>query len=367
MLDGRPLPQQFSVRGLDYAGQGELERLLGGEVRRKGEMVVGTFPSCWCDSAAWSAIFAALEHRSETQSESVDTFLTRLTWQKPEVSALVSCLKQTPEVLRFLRNPAHRELWRKMVLGFWRYQQNGVSESTTLSQLGADWLNDSKSLRAGPLRRQLELLVMIASGRDIDPREALATYGILDNPYTSSVTIFAPLSFTLDSGERFDFPNQLFSLGQATMLPAETVQRIRQIEWLGDSREIITSENAAPFAQYVSAGHTVLYTAGYPNLAVQRLLMLLAEAGVVAVHDGDADLDGFRIAAMVGRCLPIRRVRAAEVIRNPAGLLGIPLTANQRDRAESILSRFPALPYAEEIALMLKLGCWFEQESFVED
>ena len=38
-----------------------------------------------------------------------------------------------------------------------------------------------------------------------------------------------------------------------------------------------TSENTAPFARYVAAGRPALYTEGYPNYAVQRLLRALGE------------------------------------------------------------------------------------------
>ncbi len=127
---------------------------------------------------------------------------------------------------------------------------------------------------------------------------------------------------------------------------------------------MITSENAAPFARYVAAGRPALYTEGYPNYFVQRLLRALGEMGVTAEHAGDADFDGFRIATREARCLPVGRVVASEIVRNPGGIVGIPLTEAQQTRARRFLTAFPQMPYAEEVSIMLNNGCWYEQESF---
>ena len=76
----------------------------------------------------------------------------------------------------------------------------------------------------------------------------------------------------------------------------------------------------------------------------------LGKADVTAEHAGDADLDGFRIAAFVGRCLPVRRVIAAEIVRHPGEIVGIPLTEAQQTRARRFLTAFPQMPYAGRLA-----------------
>lgn len=167
-----------------------------------------------------------------------------------------------------------------------------------------------------------------------------------------------------DAGETFDFPLRLFVAGQACTLSSETVGRIRSVEWRGENRSLITSENAAPFARYVAARRPALYTEGYPNYAAQRLLRALGKADVTAEHAGDADLDGFRIAAFVGRCLPVRRVIAAEIVRHPGEIVGIPLTEAQRTRAQRFSAKSPQTPYAGDISILLNNGRWYEQESF---
>lgn len=366
VLQGKSLPAHFTVRGLDYAAQGELERLLGTPLERKADGVVsGVLPSHWRNPLAWQDVISALGlARDDAASESSETFLTRLVWRMPEARTLIDSLQKMPEVMRFLRDPAHREPWKRLFHGVFDFTREEIPEQMTLSLLGSRWLNDSKSLRTGPLRRQLALMLAALEERDVDERTLFGTYGIIENPYTSFVTFFAPLVFTTEAGETFDFPARLFAAGQACTLPNETVGHIRSLEWQGEDRSLITSENAAPFARDVAAGRPTLYTEGYPNYSVQRLLQALGEAGATAEHAGDADFDGFRIAARVGRCLPVRRVVASEIVHNPGGIVGIPLTEAQQARARRYLTSFPQMPYAEEVSILLDRGCWYEQEAF---
>ncbi len=365
-LHGKSLPAHFTVRGLNYAAQGALERLLGTPLARKADGTVsGVLSPRWREPLAWQEVISALGlTREGSATETTETFLTRLTWCVPEAQTLIDALQEMPEVLRFLRIPAHRESWKRLLLGVFNHVRADVVEEKTLSQLGSDWLNDSKSLRTGPLRRQLALMLSAWGERDIDERTLFGTYGIIENPYTSFVTFFAPLVFMTDAGETFDFPLRLFVAGQACTLSSETVGRIRSVEWRGENRSLITSENAAPFARYVAARRPALYTEGYPNYAAQRLLRALGKADVTAEHAGDADLDGFRIAAFVGRCLPVRRVIAAEIVRHPGEIVGIPLTEAQRTRAQRFSAKSPQTPYAGDISILLNNGRWYEQESF---
>lgn len=363
-VKGEGVPASFSVPGLDYAAQGALERLLGVALRRTGDgRVCGRFPETWREPAAWREVALALGV-APPAAESLDTFWARLALLAPTAQSFIKCLSMTTEVTRFVRPVGNRAAWQKLFLGVVRDLCAGGAEPTTLSQLGSRWLNDSKALRTGALRHQLALMLTVLIGCDVDERTLFATYGIFDNPYTSFATFFAPVSFTTADGATFDFPRRLFAAGQACVLASETVSRIKTLTWHGASRVLTTSENAAPFAQYVASRVPALYTEGYPNYAVQRLLSFLGEAGVAAEHAGDADFDGFRIAGMVGKCLPVTRVVAAEVVRNPHGVAGIPLTDEQRRRAESFLTGFPSFPYAAEIRKLLARGCWYEQEAF---
>ena len=192
-LHGKSLPAHFTVRGLDYAAQGALERLLGTPLARKADgTITGTLPSRWREPAAWQEVISALGlARDDDAKESAETFLMRFAWCVPEAQTLIDALQEMPEVMRFLRTPAHREPWKRLLLGVFHHVRRGFGEEKTLSQLGSDWLNDSKSLRTGPLRRQLALMLSAWGERDIDERTLFGTYGIIENPYTSFVTFFA--------------------------------------------------------------------------------------------------------------------------------------------------------------------------------
>jgi hypothetical protein len=90
-------------------------------------------------------------------------------------------------------------------------------------------------------------------------------------------------------------------------------------------------------------------------------------SGVRCVHEGDADLDGFRIADEVAKSIPVERVVAANAlslaVKNNLPV-GIPLTDAQRSRAEAFLAENPDFESAGAIRKMLDWGRWVEQESF---
>ncbi len=141
------------------------------------------------------------------------------------------------------------------------------------------------------------------------------------------------------------------------------MQAIRQIRLTGAVTGVITSENAAPFHRLVEARASAVcvYTEGYPNLAVSRVLAHLAAAGLVARHWGDSDLDGLRIAACLARVIPL------ELYAPDPGALAHdrlrPLTAPQRARAQAYLDAHPDFPFRAALAATLQSG-WVEQESF---
>jgi len=364
---GKRLPETFSARGLDYEAQRHLDRLLGTVTVRNGDgLVYGNVLPSLREPSVWQSVLDLLLSAKELapKPESVEDFFQKLHWRFPEHELVLMSLATAPEVRHFLSKMQNRKLWLELLCNVWQYVADGVAEPTTLSQLGSDWFNDSKALRSGSLRRQLYQMLAAHSGRLIDEREVFGTYGIFDNPYTSFVSVFAPFAFTTDDGRVFDFPHKLFKGGMVAMLPSETVQRIRKVEWFGKTKSLVTSENAAPFARCVAAGRPCLYTEGYPNFAVQRLLEKFGESGVSAEHAGDADLDGLVIARMIARILPVTRVWAVEVVENPGDVPGIALTDEQRDRMADYVERFPEIDHVPVLRKLLERGCWYEQEAF---
>ena len=365
---GEKLPATFSVSGLGYDEQRALERFLRMTTSRtRSGRVSGTVPDEMRDPAAWRMVREALGLAEDCVAESTEDFLSRIQWQMPDAREAIAEFKDMPEVLRHLADAANRPIWQQLIVSAWNRVQRKTGRATTLSQLGSDWFNDSKILRSGALRRQLVLILSAISGVSADDeRSVLAEAGIEENPYTSSVIVSAPFTFRLKDGTRFDYPMKFFMKRLVCQLPLEIVREIDSdsIGWAGYDNLVTTCENAAPITRYVQDRSPVVYTEGYPNFAVQGLLKAFARRGLKSVHMGDADLDGFIIAATVDRCIPVERVGAAEVLADPKGLNGIPLTPSQEARIDRFLALHPDFKYAESVRRIRERGCWYEQEGF---
>ena len=365
---GERLPATFSVADLGYEDQQSLERFLHVTTSRaRGGRVSGMVPEEMRDPAAWRSVREALGLSENVAAESTEDFLSRIQWQMPDAREVFAEFKDMPEVMRHLADTANRPKWRELFASAWDRAQRKTGRATTLSQLGSDWFNDSKSLRSGSLRRQLVLVLSAISGVSADDeRSVLAEAGIEENPYTSSVVVSAPFTFRLKDGTYFDYPMKFFMKRLVCQLPLEIVREIDSdsIGWNGYDNLVTTCENAAPIMRYVQDRSPVVYTEGYPNLAVQDLLKAFARRGLKSVHMGDADLDGFRIAATVDRCIPVERVGAAEILADPKRLKGIPLTPSQAARIDRFLVQHPDFKYAESVRLIRERGCWYEQEGF---
>lgn len=366
--NGKMLPVNFSAKGLDYEAQCVLEGIMKlPTVRAADGTVRGIFSPDIRKPVAWGKVFDLLLDAEELapKAESVEDFLEKLRWRDPDRVMTIDQLSRMPEVIRHLQSTENRSSWLAVYLGAVDMAMHGERGVLTLSQLGSDWLNDSKALRAGGLRRQLAIILGVMCGFDPDEESALfGSFGIVDNPYTSSVTVFAPFAFKLKDGTVLDFPAQMFDAGLACQMPLEVVNNIANITRRGEPVLLRTCENAAPFSEMVSRGIPVVYTEGYPNYAVQRLLGWFERAGFEVEHWGDCDLDGFRIAQLVSTRIPVLRVVASEIIDNPGNVLGIPMTDNQRERLEHFLELQGDFAYAAELRHLLALGCWYEQEAF---
>ena len=368
---GVALPARFSVGELGYAEQRELEGLLGVVGKRMADGRVSfPLPDELREPSAWQEAMAFFGLARVDDGEGKDVF-RRLKLLLPETAWVLDQLAGRDEVSRFVTNRKNGRDWMRL----FRYVMEkrllcNAYCDITLSQLGSDCFGDSKKLRSGALRRQLAQILGAFDDMDsTDERAVFARFGIIDNPYTTSVTVFAPIIFWCrDKRKPFDFPYLLFRQGLACQLPLETIGAITKIEWLEDLNPIVTtSENAAPFAGLVKRGIPCLYTEGYPNTCVTGLLSMFHARGVKCVHEGDADLDGFRIADEVAKAIPLERVVAADVLSLAAKRnlpVGIPLTDAQRSRTEGFLSGNPDFEYAGTIRKMLDWGRWVEQESF---
>lgn len=357
-----PLPPEIAVPATpaEWPAIAELGRILGVAAFQKGGRAVFAIPPARRDPADWAELRAVFEPPAAGDGGTVaETFRRARHFASGEV---VEALKTDDTVARFVRRGAEeaREFLRLLE---WATRRGENAVSTTLSQAGADILGDSKALRAGTRREIFRRVLSAVAGEEVEDgdRDAFARFGIEENPFTSSVTVFAPFAFTLACGGEFDHPARLFRAGLAVQLPRQTVMRMREVRLVNDRLHLATSENAAPFERMVRAGIPCLYTEGYPNAAVIRLLELFARAGATAEHDGDGDLDGFLIADRVAKAIPVTRVLADESVASET-VLRRPVSPRARARWEAYLGAHPGFLHASALRLALASG-WVEQES----
>jgi hypothetical protein len=366
---GARLPATYSVKNLDYNAQRELERLFGtiGHRTSDGRFYISILP-IFLERSVWRE---ALEYfglvKEESDSEDEDIF-ARLKLLEPDLTTLIDALAADEEVVRFVSKKENRKDWKRLVQSLVkRFSSPECGLITTLSQLGSDWFGDSKKLRSGALRRQLVVILAILSDMDRE-EERLVLEGalIVDNPYTSSVTFSLPITLIMKDGAVFDYPLSYHTSRMAVQLPLETVVNIERVEWDVSPQTITTSENAAPFANMVAKGASCVYTAGFPSLAVKVFLNKLFKSGSECIHEGDADLDGFRIATEVGNCIRLKKVVASDVLKKASLDAGRELTSEQMKRISAFLfnPKYSDYEFADEIQSILKRGRWIEQESF---
>ena len=366
---GVQLPTTCSVKDLDYDAQRELEHLFGtiGQRASDGRFYFSILPF-FNERAVWRE---ALEYfglaKAESEFDDEDVF-ARLKLLEPELEPLIDSLAADEEVARFAEKVENRKDWKRLFLSVVkRFSSPECGLITTLSQLGSDWFGDSKKLRSGALRRQLVVILAILSDMDReDERLVLEGALIVDNPYTSSVTFSLPVTLIMKDGAVFDYPSRYHTRRMAVQLPLETVVNIERVEWDIKPQAITTSENAAPFANMVAKGTSCVYTAGFPSLAVKVFLNKISESGAECIHEGDADLDGFRIATEVGNCISLKRVVASDVLKVASSEEGRELSLEQKKRAMAFLlnPKYKGYKFADEIKSVLQRGKWIEQESF---
>ena len=303
VVRGVALPGSFTAKGIDYEAQRELERLFGtlGQRQPNGSFRIQLHeflrdPAKWCEAVE----YFGLGKGKDDEGDAEDVF-ARLKLLEPDLSQFIDKLSANEEVRRFLVTAENRKDWMHLFRSFVeRFDGPECGLVTTLSQLGSDWFGDSKKLRSGGLRRQLAIIAATLADSPLDDeRRALEGVLVVDNPYTSSVTFSAPVHLVLKDGEVLDYPCRYYVNRMATQLPLETVLELAEVKWAGKIRAVTTSENAAPFANMVRKGDACVYTGGYPCLAVKMFLHKLGATGSECIHEGDADLDAFRIASEV--------------------------------------------------------------------
>ena len=357
-----PLPSEIEVPATpeEWEAIAEAGRILGVAAYQKGRKAVFRIPLERRDPARWESVCAVFAKKEVASDPGEETFRRARLVADADV---VDMLKSDATVVRFLRRgeEAVHDFMRMLEWAARRISSDTNMPLVTLSQLGADILGDSKSLRSGTRRVVFERVLCAVAGIDTDEcgREVSVRFGIEENPFTSFVTVFAPFSFTLDTGESFAYPAEMFRMGLAVQLPRQTVMRIRDVRL--DVRQIVTSENAAPFETLVREKIPCLYTEGYPNAAVIRLLELFAAQGVMVDHAGDGDLDGFIIADWISKAITVRRVIADELAADEA-LPRRLVSPQTHSRWNAYLAAHTDFAHAYSLRIAMERG-WIEQES----
>lgn len=358
------LPPEIDVPATpeEWDAISETGRILGLAAFQKGKKAVFRIPPERRDPSQWSDL-RVLFAKKDPGDDPSDEALRRARLISDD--DVVAVLKDDDAVVRFLRREdgAPRDFIRMLEWAVKCFGNDAGASPTTLSQLGADILGDSKALRSGTRRIVFERVLCAVAGLDADGsvREAFSRFGIEENPFTSFVTVFAPFSFALETGERFDYPAEMFRAGLAVQLPRQTVMRMREVRLADGCGHIVTSENAAPFEALVREGVPSLYTEGYPNATIIRLLELFAARETTADHAGDGDLDGFLIAERISKAITVRRVIAAEVADDES-MCRRPVPPQSRKRWETFLATHGGFPYADAVRTAIEHG-WIEQES----
>ena len=366
---GVRLPEMYSVKNLDYNAQRELERLFGtiGQRTPDGRFYISILP-IFRERSVWRDALEYFDLVTEERDCDDEDIFARLKLLGPDLAPLIDALAADEEVVRFVSKAENRKDWKRLFQSLVeRFSSPACGQITTLSQLGSDWFSNSKKLRSGALRRQLVVILAILSDLDRE-EERLVLEGalIVDNPYTSSITFSLPVTLIMKDGAVFDYPSRYHTKRMAVQLPLETVVDIERVEWDVEPQTITTSENAAPFANMVAKGAPCVYTAGFPSLAVKVFLNKLSKSGSECIHEGDADLDGFRIAEEIGNCIRLKKVVASDVLKKAPLDAGRELSSEQMKRTSAFLfnPKYRNYEFADEIQSILKRGRWIEQESF---
>lgn len=240
----------------------------------------------------------------------------------------------------------------------------------TVSELGARFFSDSKTLRQGELRalvlQWLRVFSLDAELLETD-EDIWACYNLLNDRLTVNAVIYGPVIYE-KNGRVYDWINQLYEQGEAATIGWSNIQDIDTMYFRpteGWPPDIICSENEAPFSQLMrqQPEKCLLFTSGFPGSAVQKLYSLLAPQAACCYHWGDSDPAGLRIAAIMHAIHPVTLYRCdlstLEKLRSSL----IPLSQKQKDICRHLLAASPGPAFIEELRFTMKNG-WLEQESW---
>jgi hypothetical protein len=365
--NGLDLPKNMTLgtEPRDPALRAALARIFG-ETRCRNGKIIASIPDPLRNETILRTLAAELGiEKSPLKPKPSNHPLQRIRLTYPQLGTIQQWIQTAPEIKRLLSADPNAEQLLHSLLETARYLLP-ANNTITLSKLGSMFFNDSKLLRSGTLLKILSGMLNAQLGAEDSPENrniALQQFGVIDNPATTTVTLFGPLdlirSSTLDR-----WIADRFNCGEPVTLNSYNLENVEAVALRPGCHTVITSENAAPFHELVeeNPNAVLIYTAGYPNAAVCRILRLLYEAGTTCRHWGDTDPDGFMIAALINRYIETSLFRCGikDIQLHETDLK--PLNMIQLQRGRQLLKSNPDFKFHEELKLTLKLGRWLEQE-----
>jgi hypothetical protein len=244
------------------------------------------------------------------------------------------------------------------------------SQIIDFSKLGAAVLGNSKIIRKNePLYRLVFRLLLsevdsFAQRQYIEnPNILYERYNIISNPTAIKVTLFAPLVY-YKNGIQYDFVKKLWEVGESATLSLDNLNGIEELQLEGDLK-IVTCENESPFNSMIrnKKDYSVIFTSGYPNSAVKKVLILLKDKCEYIHHWGDSDLDGLYIASIIDKIIPVKLWRCdLAALKSHRKKLRKIDDQHILYKMEKFLIKNQSFPFKNELLFTMKNG-WLEQES----
>lgn len=366
---GVPLPARMTLgpEPKEPAIRNALDRIFGGRLFTHGGKLTVEIPQALREDAVLAPLAEAMGIKRMVEKSVPDpsTIFQRLRLINPHLDAIHAWLRTAPEIERLANDRTGRESPLQPLLQTADFLRT-CKTPVTLSALGSTFFNDSKILRSGTLRKVLGGIMNAQTGTEDTPanREiALQQFNVIDNPITTLITLFGPVTL-LRNGQKETWVADRFVKGEPVTLNSCNLRQVDGIQLPPAYNTVITSENAAPFHELIAEPHNavIIYTEGYPNAEVRRLLHLLAQAGTTCLHWGDTDPDGLRIAAIINDMIPTTLYRCALIdMQNNLQRLKH-LDGAKQASARRMLSDLSNFTFRPELEFVSTHG-WLEQES----
>ncbi|MBW2683599.1 MAG: DUF2399 domain-containing protein [Deltaproteobacteria bacterium] len=311
------------------------------------------------------------ENTNETNREATKRTLASLVLAYPELYSLFSVLQDDDSSIRSIFSGNSEKKGKRKcftmaeLISFLLHNK----EPITVSDLGAQFFKDSKTLRQGELRTLLIrwLRFLEPESASLEEIDLLSQHHILHDRLTVNAVLYGPIVYE-KSGKTFDWIYQLYQQGETATVGWSNIQDIDKIYFkkqVSSIPDLITCENEAPFSNLIhqKKHNCLLFTSGFPSSTVQKLYQLLAPLAANCYHWGDSDPAGLRIAAIMYKLHPLQLYRCDVSVLQKHKKKLHPLTQQQKNDILNILVTQPNFPFSDELLFTLENG-WLEQEGW---